>query len=58
MPELLRLMLIVVVPVMLVLMGLAWWVWRKNTPSEMRWPRRNRTSRRRTERYVEINDDV
>jgi len=55
--ELLRLLLIIVLPLLLVLGVLTWWVRRSNLPPEMRWPRRNRPSRRRTERDVIIRDD-
>ncbi|MBT5900548.1 MAG: hypothetical protein HOH58_00395 [Opitutaceae bacterium] len=41
----------IVLPALVLMLGLWWGIKRKNTPPEMRWPRRNRSrGRRRSER--------
>jgi flagellar biogenesis protein FliO len=50
MPESLRFLVVVLLPILGIMLVLAWWVRRMNTPSDMRWPRRRRRGRRRSER--------
>ncbi|MDB4474816.1 hypothetical protein N9023_07390 [Opitutaceae bacterium] len=51
--EIQRLLLMIVLPALVLMLGLWWGIRRKNTPPEMRWPRRNRSrGRRRSERDV------